>query len=129
MSCKTCVKINPIPECLETGEELILTGISVVDNSVVDHIILKDEATGRTIYVTFEIAGSTEIKIDLTGFLPLMNHPYEIRLLGASMESLPFTLTNTDNTTVEGCCIEFNVMPKLVWAGGDLSLSTTTCEV
>jgi hypothetical protein len=129
MSCKTCVKINPIPECLETGEELILTGISVVDNSVVDHIILKDEATGRTIYVTFEIAGSTEIKIDLTGFLPLMNHPYKFWLFDQYLQIVPFALTNPDATTVEGCCIEFNVMPKLVWLGGEFNLSTTTCEV
>ncbi|OQA10898.1 MAG: hypothetical protein BWY67_01066 [Bacteroidetes bacterium ADurb.Bin397] len=129
MSCKTCVKINSIPECLEDSQELILTGISVADNDDVVYITLKDVATGRKDYLPFTEVGDTGIEIELTDFMPLMDHPYEIVLLGQSMEAIPFTLTNPDLTTEEGCCLEFGIMSGLTWGGGNLELSSTTCQV
>jgi hypothetical protein len=129
MSCNTCVKINPLPECLEDTQDLILTGISVVDNDDVGYITLKDVATGRIEYLPFEEVGATEIDIEMTDFMPIMDHPYEIRLLGPDMETLPFTLTNPDLTTEEGCCLEFGIMSGLTWGGGNLELSSTTCQV
>lgn len=129
MSCNTCVKINPLPECLASGQDLILTGLTVADNEDVGYISLTDIATGRKDYLPFTEVGDTAIEIELTDFMPLMDHPYEIVLLGQSMEAIPFTLTNPDSTTEEGCCLEFGIMPNLVWSGGDLNLSSTTCQV
>ena len=129
MSCNTCVKINPLPECLASGQDLILTGLTVADNEDVGYISLTDIATGRKDYLPFTEVGDTEIEIELTDFMPLMDHTYEIVLLGQSMEAIPFTLTNPDSTTEEGCCIEFNVMPKLEFAGGNFEMSSVSCEV
>lgn len=129
MSCQTCVKINPIPECLAEGEELKLSGITVAENDDVFLVMLKDVATGRTEQAEFSEAANEAIVIDLTSLMPLMNHPYEIRILNSSMETLPFTLTNPDSTTEQGCCIEFNIEKSLVWDGRPLELSSKTCAV
>lgn len=129
MSCQTCVKINPIPECLAEGEELKLSGITVAENDDVFLVMLKDVATGRTEQAEFSEAANEAIVIDLTSLMPLMNHPYEIRILNSSMETLPFTLTNPDSTIEQGCCIEFNIEKSLIWDGRPLELSSKTCAV
>lgn len=129
MPCNTCVKINPIPECLADSGELNLVGLSVADSDDVAYVLLTDVATGRVDYLPFNEPNDTDVVIELTDFMPLMIHPYEIRLLGQDMETLPFTLTNPDSTTEEGCCLEFGIMPGLTWGGGNLELSSATCEV
>ncbi len=128
MPCNTCLKINPIPECLADGEELKLYGLTVEDNNDVFLVMLKDVATGRTEQADFSKSGSTEIIIDLTSLMPLMNHPYEIRLLNESMEVILFTLTNPDSSAETGCCLEFNIEKSLVWDGRNLNLSSKMCE-
>lgn len=112
MACDTCIKINPLPECLADEAAMTLTGITFI--GTVATVLITDTATGRnTAFDTLEI----------TDLFPLMNHTYEMQFFDENLEKLSFTINGED-----GCCIEFGIIEGLTWDGGDFTVSTTVCD-
>lgn len=128
MNCNSCLKINPLPECIDT-EEFQLFGLTFPDylgQTIV--AIFRDVATNKKHYFNLEIDGSGEIaSFDVASLFPLENHTFEISFVTQSSGSpANFTLTNEDLTTREGCCLEFNVNVGMTGSDG-FFLSTLEC--
>lgn len=112
MSCDTCVKINPLPECIDSDNynPYTMTGLIFDD---VDTIMIgkfRNESTGATQYIQFETDSSGEVDIDITEIFPLMNHVYTMQFVNKETGNPEqFTIQNADSTSSTGCCIEFSV--------------------
>lgn len=115
MSCTTCNKLRPFPECLADGETMTLTGIDFGSETLAT-ILITDTATGRN-----QILDS----LDVSEIFPLMNHTYEMQFFNEDMEQIPFTI----DTDVTGCCLEFNIIEGMVFSGGNFLVTTSACEV
>lgn len=113
MPCNSCVKIRPLPECLQANETMTLDGIDFGSETVAT-VMLTDKATGRnTIFEDLEI----------TEAFPLMNHTYELQFFNEAMEQIPFTI----DADVTGCCLEFDILESMVFAGGNWTVTSTEC--
>lgn len=124
MNCKTCLKANPIPACMEEDGTYILTGVTFPANpneTIAVEII--DTATGRNISGFLDSDGSgVTTGISLGDVVPLMDHTYEMRFYAESGAQVTATLQGE-----EGCCIEFT--SREGEADGDVPLSLETCSV
>lgn len=129
MTCDRCVKINRIPRCIDS-EEFLLEGLSFPDNTSEDlTAIFRDVATDRETPIGFDVDIDGDPLIDLFEVYPLGGHPYEIKFIDSEGVPVQFTLTNPNDTTEQGCCIEFETLPKDVVGTDFWRLSTTTCQV
>lgn len=100
-----------------------ISNVSFPDHPAADiTIIFTDTATGLVRYGEFT-EGDV---IDLTDFYPLMQHYYELKFLVDGVQ-VNFTITNPDDTTVIGCCMEFIPSEGLAWVGSLYDVSTTQC--
>ncbi len=62
MYCKDCIKVNPLPRCVEPGQEIILTGINFPnDVSTTLYAILWDISNNRQTLFTITVDGSGDI--------------------------------------------------------------------
>lgn len=108
MNCDSCLKLNPIPDCIDS-DAFLLTGLTFPDflNDVL-MIRITNTATGHVDNFPELIDGSGAITggFDIGSIYPLMNHYYKMEFL---VQGAPanFILTNPDSTTSEGCCAEF----------------------
>ena len=88
MYCKDCIKVNPLPRCVEQGEEIILTGINFPNNISSNlYAILWDISNNRqtlwtiTIDINGEIIetdGVASTGLNITDAYNLMGHSYEL---------------------------------------------------
>ena len=123
MNCQSCLKVNPLPSCLGAYSSIYLTGLTF---TATGEAVLKvtDTATRQIWYVPFTIGDD----IDLSTVFPLMQHYYKLEFSQNGV-TIPFTLTNPDSTTVEGCCMEFIPSDGLDWDLDQFPLSTTNCTM
>ncbi len=127
MNCDHCIKLNPLPSCISTLTFLI-NGITFPDY-LSEIIIAKftNTATGAKYYLPLLTNGAGEITggFDVATIYPLMSHWYKLEF---QFEGTPanFLLTNPDNTTEEGCCLEFTVNEGQEGAT-EWNLSSTVC--
>ena len=132
MYCKECIKVNPLPRCVEPGEEIILTGINFPnDVSTTLYAILWDISNNRQTLFTITVDGSGDIietdgvastGLNLTDAYDLMGHSYELEFTTLDLQSVSVTI---DGQT--GCCAKFTTLKPLVGAG-EIALSTGGCN-
>ncbi len=129
MNCTTCIKLNAIPECIDS-DAFELTGLTFPDH-LGDVIVatFTNTATNRRDYLPLVINGSGQVTggFDVAAIYPLMSHWYKLEFIKDGVP-VSFTLTNPDTTTEEGCCLEFTTMEG--YTGTDeWVLSSTVCAV
>lgn len=130
MSCSTCIKVNPIPACLDSGSsEYILGGITFPDNADdTINVRLKDLATGRKDFFQVDVDVDSVPALDIADYFPFDDHPYSLSFYNLDGSPTRFVITNPDLTTSEGCCFDFTTHQGLtgeeVWV-----LTTSGCEV
>lgn len=120
MSCNTCVKVNPIPSCIDS-DVFQLWGLTFPDYpSQTIVAIFLDVATGKETYFELEIDPDGEIvEFDIAEVYSLDDHPYKISFITQSSGSpANYILTNSDDSTVSGCCLEFTTNDGLTGTGG-----------
>jgi len=132
MYCKDCIKVNPLPRCVEQGEEIILTGITFPNNFSSNlYAILWDISNNRqtlwtiTIDINGEIIetdGVASTGLNITDAYNLMGHSYELEFTTLDLESVTVVI---DGET--GCCAKFTTLKPLVGAG-EIALSTGQCD-
>lgn len=131
MNCSPCVKINPLPECIEDAyNPYYMEGLVFVD--VDTNMIAKvlNVATRKMVYIDFETDADGDALIDLTSLFPLLNHVYEINFVNAETGNPEqFTITNADSTTSTGCCLEFTINLGQVDTNGFFVASTQMCAL
>ena len=132
MYCNNCIKINPLPKCVEVGSEIILTGLNFpynLNESI--YGILHNVSSDLTLMFSLFIDGSGNIVttngeissgFNLTEAYDFMNHSYKIEFV--DVISLEPVTVNVNGT--EGCCIEFKVIKGLV-GSGEYLVSTNQC--
>lgn len=127
-NCNNCIQLNAIPGCIDS-EAFLLEGIEFP--AYVDEFLkarVRNMATGRITYITFETDGSGTPDLDIVDLYPMPHDPIEIKFITTNGSPANFVLTNPDTTTEEGCCIEFRPDPSLV--GTDTwELSSQACSV
>jgi len=126
MSCNTCIKANPIPACIDS-DEFLLEGLTFPDYmGQVLKARFKDVATSRVKYFDVLVDAGGVPTIDMVDQFPLADHPFTLQFLTQTGIIANFTLTNPDDTTELGCCIDFGVYKELT--GSDSwELSSTVC--
>jgi hypothetical protein len=132
MNCNECAKINPMPQCIETGaySDYYLTGL-VFDSIDTDmYVKVRDASNGRVIgYWTFLTEGDGSVDIDVYNMFPLMaSHIYTMHFFTV-IDGNPaqFTITNTDGTTSAACCLQFSVNEGQTDTNNSFAASTQTC--
>lgn len=132
MNCDSCVKINPLPECVATEvyNPYYIEGLRFQDTSTDMIAKLKDVATGRMTYIPFTTDSDGDAILDVTDIFPLMNHTYTMEFVNQETGNPEyFTITNADTTTSSGCCIEFNINTGQEDVNEYFVVSTQTCPV
>lgn len=112
MNCDNCVKINPLPECIESEvyNPYYLEGMTFTDADTDMVAKIQNLATRKMDYVYFTTEPDGYAYIDITNLFPLMDHPYEIRFTNKETGNPEdFTITNADGTESTGCCLQFTV--------------------
>lgn len=132
MYCKDCIKVNPLPRCVEPSQEIILTGINFPnDVSTTLYAILWDISNNRQVMWTITTDGTGDIietdgvastGLNLTDAYDLMGHSYELEFATLDLQSVSVTI---DGQT--GCCAKFTTLKTLVGAG-EIALSTGGCN-
>jgi len=125
MSCTQCLKINPIPECLGAYAGFEISNLTFPGTTGDLKARLLNLATGAVLYFDFTVGDI----IDLSEAFPLMPHWYKLDFITEFGVPVTFIITNPDDTTSQGCCMEFTVSESLEWDGGEYDLSTTNCVV
>lgn len=131
MNCQECIKINPLPRCIDPGDDMLLENV-VFENNPDDEIraILEDIATGRkdSFLITtdangevVETYGEASDGINLKEYYNLMDHPYKLSFLDTET-SQPIEATVDES---KGCCIEFNTIQI---ADNDLNQVTASAD-
>lgn len=134
MNCNACVKINPVPSCLDGQAPysyFYLTDI-VFDESDTDMFArIRNTATGRIVYYRFTTEPDGEGLIDIYEILPLMeNQYYEVKFFNESTnQPASFTITNSDDSEETGCCIEFESHDGLETDDNYYRVSTKLCSI
>lgn len=130
-NCSPCIKINPLPECIEDAyNPYYMEGLVFVDADTNIIARVRNTATGRITYIDVTTDEDGDALIDLTPLFPLLNHVYEMHF-GNTETGNPeqFTITNADSTTSTGCCLEFTINPGQVDTNGFFVASTQMCAV
>ena len=132
MYCKNCISVNPLPRCVEPGEEIILTGISFPDNVSSElYAILWDISNNRQVLwkITtdangdiIETDGVASTGLNVTDAYNLMGHSYELEFTTLDLVSVTAVIDGQI-----GCCAKFITLKPLVGAG-EIALTTGTCN-
>ena len=132
MYCKSCLQVNPLPRCVESGGEIILTGITFPnDVSTNLYAILWDISNNRQNLFNITVDGLGEIietdgvastGLNLTDAYNLMGHSYELEFTNLNLEPVAATIDGTDT-----CCIKFTTLKPLV-GDGEIELTTGQCD-
>ena len=132
MYCKNCIQVNPLPRCVEPGEEIILTGISFPDNVSSElYAILWDISNNRQVLwkITtdangdiIETDGVASTGLNVTDAYNLMGHSYELEFTTLDLVSVTAVIDGQI-----GCCAKFITLKPLVGAG-EIALTTGTCD-
>lgn len=132
MYCKNCIQVNPLPRCVESGEEIILTGISFPDNVSSElYAILWDISNNRQVLwkITTDVNGDiietdgvASTGLNVTDAYNLMGHSYELEF--TTLDLVSVTASIDDQL---GCCAKFITLKPLVGAG-EIALTTGTCN-
>lgn len=132
MYCKNCITVNPLPRCVEPGEEIILTGITFPDNiSSQLYAILWDISNNRQVLWTITVDANGEIietdgvasaGLNVTDAYNLMGHSYELEFTTLDLVSVTAVIDGQ-----VGCCAKFTTLKPLVGAG-EIALTTGTCD-
>ena len=132
MYCKNCIQINPLPRCVEPGEEIVLTGISFPDNVSSElYAILWDISNNRQVLwkITtdangdiIETDGVASTGLNVTDAYNLMGHSYELEFTTLDLVSVTAVIDGQI-----GCCAKFITLKPLVGAG-EIALTTGTCN-
>ena len=132
MYCKNCITVNPLPRCVEPGEEIILTGISFPDNVSSElYAILWDISNNRQVLwkITtdsngdiIETDGVASTGLNVTDAYNLMGHSYELEFTTLDLVSVTAVIDGQI-----GCCAKFITLKPLVGAG-EIALTTGTCN-
>ena len=132
MYCKNCIKVNPLPRCVESGGEIILTGITFPnDVSTTLYAILWDVSNNRQNLFNITVDGLGEIietdgvastGLNLTDAYNLMGHSYELEFTTLGLEPVIATINGE-----QGCCVKFNTLKPLV-GNGEIQLTTGQCD-
>lgn len=132
MYCKNCINVNPLPRCVEPGEEIILTGISFPDNVSSElYAILWDISNNRQVLwkITtdangdiIETDGVASTGLNVTDAYNLMGHSYELEFTTLDLVSVTAVIDGQI-----GCCAKFITLKPLVGAG-EIALTTGTCN-
>lgn len=133
MYCKSCIKVNDLPKCVEPGGSIVLTGIVLPDNTEQElYAVFINHSSDRTTMFTVmtdvdgyivETNGDPTNGLDVTAAYDLMNHSYAIEFLD-KLTLEPVTIT-IDGMTA--CCIEFEVIKGLM-GNGEYTISTGGCN-
>ena len=132
MNCNQCVKINPLPECIdsEAYNPYYMEGLNFADADTNMVAKVRDVATGKMVYIDFVTDGDGDALLDISELFPLLNHVYEISFVNKETGNPEtFTITNADSTTSTGCCLEFTVNMGLTDDNGFFEVSTQGCLV
>lgn len=111
-NCNTCVKINPLPECIESEayNPFYMEGLRFSDVSTNMIAKVRNVATTKMTYIDFTTDGDGDALIDIGELFPLMDHQYKIDFVNQETGNPEnFTITNVDGTTSTGCCVEFGI--------------------
>lgn len=132
MNCNLCVKINPLPECInpEAYNPYYMEGLQFADADTNMIAKVLNVATRKMTYIDFTTDSDGFALLDIAELFPLMDHVYEINFVNketGNPES--FTITNADSTTSEGCCLEFQVNMGLTDDNGFFEVSSQGCQV
>lgn len=132
MYCKNCIQVNPLPRCVEPGEEIILTGISFPDNVSSElYAILWDISNNRQVLWKITIDANGDIietdgvastGLNVTDAYNLMGHSYELEFTTLDLVSVTAVIDGQI-----GCCAKFITLKPLVGAG-EIALTTGTCN-
>ena len=132
MYCKNCITVNPLPRCVEPGEEIILTGISFPDNVSSElYAILWDISNNRQVLWKITIDANGDIietdgvastGLNVTDAYNLMGHSYELEFTTLDLVSVTAVIDGQI-----GCCAKFITLKPLVGAG-EIALTTGTCN-
>ena len=131
-NCNECVKINPLPECIESEayNPFYMEGLVFADADTDMIAKVRNTGTTKVIYIPFSTDGDRLPLLDITEIFPLMNHVYTIDFVNKETGNPgAFTITNVDGTTSEGCCIEFTVNIGQTDNNGYFVVSTQDCPV
>lgn len=132
MYCKTCIKVNPLPRCVEPGSHITLIGITFPnDVSTNLYAILWDVSNNRqnlfniTIDAMGEIIetdGVASTGLNITDAYNLMGHSYELEFTTLDLEPVIATIDGE-----QGCCVKFTTLKPLV-GDGEVLLTTGQCD-
>lgn len=132
MYCKNCIQVNPLPRCVEPGEEIILTGINFPNNVSSElYAILWDISNNRQVLwkITtdangdiIETDGVASTGLNVTDAYNLMGHSYELEFTTLDLVSVTAVIDGQI-----GCCAKFITLKPLVGAG-EIALTTGTCN-
>lgn len=128
-SCNDCKKLNDIPACIDSDAFLLL-GITFPDfDTETITGLFTNVSTSRSRPFDIDVDGSGEPEIDIAQFFPLTaNHVYKIEFIASNGTPANYTITNPDETTETGCCVEFSVIDHLT-ASDEWEVSTQGCAV
>jgi hypothetical protein len=134
MNCKNCIKVNPLPKCVETDGVIIIDNILLTTalNTEVFALLHNYSSDATTMWNAtidgtgniIETNGVATSGLDITDAYDLMNHHYSLEFLDKiTMESLEITIDGQ-----VGCCIDFFVQ-KGIKGDGVYTISTNGCNV
>lgn len=132
MNCQECVKINQLPECIdsEAYNPYYLDGLIFDDQETNMIAKLINVATNKTQQIEFVTDSDGEAILDITDIFPLMNHVYKMEFTNQQTGNPEhFTITNADSTTSTGCCIQFEVNIGMTDNNASIIASTQGCQV
>lgn len=132
MNCDKCVRINPLPECvdLDAYNPYYMEGLIFTDTDTIIQAIVTNVATKKTVYIDFLTDEDGESLIDLTTIYPVLDHVYEMRFVNLETGNPEdFTITNLDSTTSAGCCLEFEINMGQTDTNGFFVATSQTCAV
>ena len=132
MNCDPPVRINPLPECIESEayNPYYMEGLNFADADTAMIAKVRDVATGKMVYIDFETDEDGIAQVDINSLFPLLNHVYEIKFVNKETGNPEnFTITNVDTTTSTGCCLEFTVNMGMIDNNGFFEVTSQQCAV
>lgn len=124
MNCRSCLKINPVPQCFENNGYTLaaLYGILMPDVDTDYKVVLKDIATGRLTWIESFSDDIGELAVWMEG-VHLMGHVYELTILSDDLsQQILFELEG-----VPACCLEFETIENLTYPVTEFTLSAVEC--
>ncbi len=129
-TCNPCIKINPLPECInsEAYNPYYFDGLTFTDIETNMYVKLMNVATGNLVYIDF-ITDDVGLPIlEIQDLFPLMDHVYTMEFFNKETGNpANFTITNLDSTTSTGCCLTFGINKNQIDNNGQFIASTQLC--